>query len=54
MKKTNKQKKNPKQNRKPKREKPWIMQLSGYQQIFPDTEIHIPKPLSLKDCTIAQ
>ena len=54
VKKTNKQKKNPKQNRKPKREKPWIMQLSGYQQIFPDTEIHIPKPLSLKDCTIAQ
>ena len=39
---------------KPKREKPWIMQLSGYQQIFPDTEIYIPKPLSLKDCTIAQ
>ena len=38
-KKKNKKQKN-KQNRKPKREKPWIMQLSGYQQIFPDTEIY--------------
>lgn len=25
----------------PKREKPWVVQLSGYRQIFSDTDIYI-------------